>query len=159
MRDQPADGSSAPFGRPFLASSVGAVPASAAAGPGPGTDPSGDPEAQAQDTLIRPYFLTGGRVQAATAAAGFETIYVRGPEPVHPGHAYRTPEEEAILARCVEPLSVAELSSHLGLPIGVVLVLTGDLAASGALSARTADPDVRHDLSIITRLIHAVHAL
>lgn len=152
MTPPDADDPPATFGRPFLTAPVAAVPVLAPhTHADTGTEPDGD--------LIRPYFLTGGRVHQSDGAAGFETIYVRTADPDASGRALRTPEQEAILARCAEPLSVAELSAHLRLPIGVVLVLTGDLAAQGALSARTADPGVRHDLSIITRLIHAVHAL
>jgi Protein of unknown function (DUF742) len=40
-------------------------------------------------------------------------------------------ERRAIAMLCAEVMSVAELSAHLGIPVGVVRVLVGDLVADG----------------------------
>ncbi len=77
---------------------------------------------------VRPYTLTGGRTRATTSHLPIEalvrTVRVDDPKP--------SPERRRILMMSDERmLSIAELSAHLSLPIGVVRVLVGDLADEG----------------------------
>jgi hypothetical protein len=91
------------------------------------TDPSG---------LERYYVLTGGRSQPGDAAAAYSldvaTLIVSRSAPV-PGMQH---EHEEILRRCREPLSVAELGAHLGLPFNIVAVLVADLLQASRVEAR-----------------------
>ncbi|WP_239152273.1 DUF742 domain-containing protein [Virgisporangium aliadipatigenens] len=55
-----------------------------------------------------------------------------------PGLEHLPPEQQAIVRRCREPLSVAEISAHLNLPLGTVRVMLGDLLDAGLI--RIHDP-------------------
>jgi hypothetical protein len=102
---------------------------SARSGP---TDPSG---------LERYYVLTGGRSGPAGSASSLDvaTLIVSRTAPV-PGLQH---EHEEILRRCREPLSVAELGAHLGLPFNILAVLLTDLLEADRVEAR--DPVPAHD--------------
>lgn len=116
------------------------------------------PEAPAaeDDSEVRPYVITRGR---ATAGAGlpWETLVVA----THLGRQVRASFEAAqILRLCERTQSVAEVSAHLRLPIGVVRVLVADLVGDGLLEAST--PTTRRpadDVDFLERLMHGVAAL
>ncbi|WP_017573467.1 DUF742 domain-containing protein [Nocardiopsis halotolerans] len=86
--------------------------------------------------LVRPYTMTGGRtrpskgprldlVTIVVAAAGDE-------------EREREPEQQAIVRLCRRPISVAEISARLDIPLTVVRVLLGDLLAEGDVRTRAA---------------------
>ncbi|MFF5303994.1 DUF742 domain-containing protein [Streptomyces sp. NPDC013161] len=95
-------------------------------------DPSG---------LERYYVLTGGRSGPGGSASSLDvaTLIVARAAPV-PGMQH---EHEEILRRCREPLSVAELGAHLGLPFNILAVLLADLLEADRVEAR--DPIPAHD--------------
>lgn len=69
-------------------------------------------------------------------------------------------ERSRILEQCAaEPLSVAELSALLHLPIGVVRVVAADLVAEELLQSHQASEHVADDVQLLTRLIAGVRAL
>jgi hypothetical protein len=78
---------------------------------------------------VRPYALVRGRTRTSEAAAiPVESIVVTEPD------TDATPlvlERFAIVQLCRRPHSVAEVSAHLRLPVGVVRVLVADLVAEG----------------------------
>jgi hypothetical protein len=86
------------------------------------------PEDDAEDTYaVRPYAVTGGRVSAASADLPMEALVESATTP----ESLRglTPEKKKILQLATgEYQSVAELSAHTRLPLGVVRVLVTDLA-------------------------------
>ena len=96
------------------------------------TDPSG---------LERYYVLTGGRSGPGGSASSLDvaTLIVSLTAPA-PGMQH---EHEDILRRCRDPLSVAELGAHLGLPFNILAVLLADLLEAGRVEAR--DPIPAHD--------------
>jgi len=79
--------------------------------------------------IVRPYTLTGGRTYNGEIKLPLEAL-VQGVSGVR-----RPPmalELGRALALCTtNVLSVAELSAHLALPLGVTRVLIGDLVAAG----------------------------
>lgn len=109
---------------------------------------------------VRPYALVRGRTRAgAGAPLPVESIAVTigGGAP-----AGVSPECAAIAARCETPSSVAELSAHLGLPVGVVRVLVADLVTAGVLhvhlpDSRRADGTV--DRALLERVLAGLEAL
>lgn len=115
-------------------------------------DPSG---------LERYYVLTGGRSGPGGAAAGLDvaTLVVSRPGPV-PGLQH---EHEEIVRRCREPLSVAELGAHLGLPFNILAVLLSDLLDAGRVEAR--DPVPAHvagcgpDLALLEEVLSGLERL
>jgi hypothetical protein len=84
-----------------------------------------DDEVVDESRLVRPYAVTGGRTRASRTDLPIEAL-VRGVSGAHGGG---TPERRRILEMTASQiLSIAELSAHLSLPIGVVRVLVADLA-------------------------------
>jgi hypothetical protein len=70
-------------------------------------------------------------------------------------------ELRVIVALCVEPMSVAEISARLGLHLGVTKILVGDLRAAGYLDVHVEDVrdhDYSHDPDTILRLIDGLRA-
>jgi hypothetical protein len=97
--------------------------------PRPPTDPSG---------LERYYVLTGGRSGPGGSASSLDvaTLIVSRAAAV-PGMQH---EHEEIIRRCRDPLSVAELGAHLGLPFNILAVLLADLLDAGRVEARNPIP-------------------
>jgi hypothetical protein len=92
---------------------------------------------------VRPYTVTGGRTRSSSVhlplEALVEAVDVRtgAATASAPGGA----EQRRILSLTDgRYLSVAELSAHLHLPLGVVRVLVGDLSAAGLVVVHGAQP-------------------
>ncbi len=72
-------------------------------------------------------------------------------------------EHEEILRRCRDPLSVAELGAHLGLPFNILAVLLTDLLEAGHVEAR--DPIPAHgagrgpDLALLEEVLSGLQRL
>jgi hypothetical protein len=117
---------------------------------GPGQDGAG--------LRVRPYALTGGRTRARTALS-IETILVL--TPAGRARAERMGMEKGdILRLCEAPSSLAEISAHLHLPLGVARVLAGDLCDEGLLDFdREAATDGRPSLSLLERVFDGLQAL
>ncbi|MFH0519439.1 DUF742 domain-containing protein [Streptomyces sp. M41] len=91
--------------------------------------------------LERYYVLTRGRSGPGGSASSLDvaTLIAARTAPA-PGLQH---EHEEILRRCRDPLSVAELGAHLGLPFNILAVLLTDLLEAGHVEAR--DPIPAHD--------------
>ena len=107
---------------------------------------------------VRPYALTGGRTRAATDLA-IETILVR--TAAGDAKADRmTMERGDILRQCTTPTSVAEISAHLKIPLGVTRVLAGDLCDEGLLDFnRDHAAEGRPSLRLLERVFDGLQAL
>lgn len=89
--------------------------------------------------LVRPYAMTGGRTRHSRA--DFDLIAIVATADATPdARAALGPEHEEILRLCRNPLSVAEISSHLDLPVGVARVLLGDLLDQELITVRQPAP-------------------
>lgn len=87
------------------------------------------PEGYDSGSLVRPYARTRGRTRTDYDLA-IETLVTTSER----GRAQATQarqEHRSISDLCVEARSVAEVSAHLRLPLGVVRVLIGDMAGDG----------------------------
>jgi hypothetical protein len=136
------------FGRPFLGKAIKAESV--------GGLTSEEPE-QSTVEHKRAYLLTGGRTGGGAAGIGIETVLVRDR-----GKALRSgwaTEMSMIIAACESPVAVAEVAARVGLPIGVVQVLAGDLVVDGVLLRSASSKSLRDDVHFIERLIHGVAAL
>lgn len=67
-------------------------------------------------------------------------------------------EHARIVECCREPRSIAEVAAELATPLGVAMVLVGDLVEAGCLDTSYRDP-VELELSALTRMIERVRAL
>jgi hypothetical protein len=121
---------------------------------GGGIPPDDDPSA-----ALRPFVLTSGRVVGVDPAISMETQVTvhEGPPRSHLPSSAR--ELHAIVALCVAPVSVAEISARLRMHLGVTRVLVGDLRATGHLDVHTRDVADPRDPETIRRVIRGLRAI
>jgi len=104
---------------------------------------------------VRPFIMTGGRTRAERRDLRVETLLQSSsteiPETLNT-------EQVEILHACVQPISVAEVAVKLGLVLGVVTVLAGDLITEGLLEVHQTDP-VEIELDALTRMLERVKNL
>ena len=109
---------------------------------------------------VRPYALTGGRTRSANDLP-IETIVkstLRGLSMA----SQLTLERKRIVMMCVEPLSIAEISAHMRVPLGVARVLVGDMSAESLLETNklpVARPGDRPDIKLLERVLDGLQAL
>lgn len=108
---------------------------------------------------IRPYALTGGRTRGATELP-MEALVRVTPQGVS-AHPRLALERKKIVSLCGSPISVAELSAHLHVPIGVVRVLVGDMSDEGLLDTMRprSTHDDRPDIKLLERVLDGLQAL
>ncbi|HEX6872930.1 MAG TPA: DUF742 domain-containing protein [Micromonosporaceae bacterium] len=89
--------------------------------------------------VVRHYAMTSGRTRPTRGDFDLITLIVaaRNAAPVD---ATMQPEHGAIMRLCQNPISVAELATHLDLPVGTVRVLLGDLLDRGYIRTRSPVP-------------------
>jgi hypothetical protein len=110
------------------------------------------------DIGIRPYLLTKGRTRPVDTTVQIETLLLTtdlGRRRL--GHL--SFEHAAIVRQCSEVRSVAEVSAELHIPLGVAMVLVGDLTSDGLLETHSAPTSATDLVHLITRLIHGVRQL
>jgi hypothetical protein len=115
-------------------------------------------EQHSQDIGVRPYLLTKGRTRSADQRVQIETLLVTT-DLGRRRLAHLSFEHAAIVRQCNEVRSVAEVSAELGIPLGVALVLVGDLTSDGLVETHTAPTSGSDLVHLITRLIHGVRQL
>ncbi len=104
----------------------------------------------------RPYVVTGGNTRPEGAVA-IETLVETVPAEAM---GLRFEKERVAQLASSAPLSVAELSAHLKMPIGTTMVLVGELIGTGTLrSHQTSTSSDLSDLNIMTRIINRVREL
>ncbi|MCX4694690.1 DUF742 domain-containing protein [Streptomyces sp. NBC_01408] len=117
-----------------------------------------DPGPRWEDgTPERLYVITGGRSgPLTTTTLDLVTLIIARSGP-RPG---MQPEHAAIMRMCQSPLSVAEISAYLALPVSVVTVLIGDLlAADHVLSRAPVALAQLPDLALIEAVIDGLRKL
>ena len=88
---------------------------------------------------VRPYAVTGGRVSGESDGLALESLVSTLTD--KKSHKGLTPEKKKILNLAAEDfISVAELSAHCKLPLGVVRVLVKELADDELLTIHTTTP-------------------
>ena len=113
---------------------------------------------------VRPYALTGGRTTTSSTQMPVEALVqgMSGPE------IGMTPERRTILELTASQyLSVAELSAHIKLPVGVMRVLVSDLADEGKIRVHglttTDHPGSAYNpaasLSVLESVLNGISAL
>ncbi|KAF4410810.1 MULTISPECIES: DUF742 domain-containing protein [Streptomyces] len=106
----------------------------------------------------RLYVVTGGRSRAGTESVRLDlvTLIVSRDVP-QPG---MPPEQTALLRMCHYPLSVAEISAYLVLPVSTVAVLLTDLLADGRMEARAPIPAAAlPDAELLKAVMHGLQNL
>jgi hypothetical protein len=83
--------------------------------------------------VVRPYALTRGRTRPQ--GEGFDLMATVATTGRAPADVRRlTPEHLEIIAMCRAPIPVVDVASDLGVPLGVVRVLLGDLRDDGVIA-------------------------
>jgi DNA-binding transcriptional ArsR family regulator len=109
--------------------------------------------------VMRPYAVTRGRTHTHSDRFNLLTFITAVPD-ADPTGAQLLPEHRAILIRASEPVSVAELASHLDLALGVVRFLLGDLVNAGLITTRdSTDGAQQLDTHVLKAVINGLRAL
>ena len=109
---------------------------------------------------IRPYALTGGRTRSAEELP-IETI-VRTSARGFVQQSRLTLERKRIVTLCAVPQSIAEVSAHLKLALGVARVLVGDMTTEGLLDSHATPASKtgnRPDIKLLERVLDGLQAL
>ncbi len=108
---------------------------------------------------VRPYAITGGRTRGH-ADLPYETIIQTTAEGQQ-ALPRLVMERRRVVELCGQPLSVAEISAHLKLAIGVAMVIVGDLKSEGlvATSQPRTSRDDRPDIELLERVLDGLRQL
>jgi Protein of unknown function (DUF742) len=108
--------------------------------------------------VVRPYALvrgrtkpTGGTLDVISMVCSLRTS-VADP-------AYLEPEHLAVLQECVLPMSVADLTAALDLPLGVIRVLLADLRDRELVSIRQPRPEHVTDIRLLREVADGLRRL
>lgn len=110
--------------------------------------------------VSRPYIVTGGRTRPrGTRYFDLVNLVVRGARQADTSSF--SPERARILDLCRIPISVAELGAVLGLPLGVVRVLLGDLMYENLIEVMESAPrgGVVTDQRLLSKVLERLRAL
>lgn len=105
--------------------------------------------------LVRPYMMTRGRTRPQGVDLPLEALISttpRGRSTV----AEQAFERRPILQQCETPVSIAEVASGIGVPLGVARVVVADLVGDGLVQVHQAS---QTDGELVRRLIDGVRAL
>jgi hypothetical protein len=89
-----------------------------------------DPD-EADDLVIRPFLLTGGRTRPAQEGLRVESLIHARPDVPRSDLRF---EAHQIVELCQQPISLAELAAALRVPLGVARVLVSDLVEDGIVA-------------------------
>lgn len=126
-----------------------------------GSRPMGFEDFEEDDAYtVRPYALTGGRTAPASDKMPVEAL-VQGMSTPDVG---MTPERRRILElTATQYLSVAEISAHTKLPVGVVRVLISDLADEHLVRVHGLTPSSDYNpaasLSVLESVLNGISSL
>jgi uncharacterized protein DUF742 len=116
----------------------------------PDEQPASDPR------RVRPYAMTGGRTRPTHDDLEIETLVSTTGEQT----PKLTVEQRAIATLCHDTLSIAEVSAHLHLPLGVIRVLVGDMADEHLVMVhRPAHTGDRPHLALLERVLDGLHTI
>jgi uncharacterized protein DUF742 len=107
--------------------------------------------------VVRPYALTRGRTRPR--GAGFDlmaTVVATGRAPADARRL--TPEHRQIIGLCRAPIPVADVAAELGVPLGVVRVLLGDLRDDGVITVVDAPGGQVHE-GVLRDVLNGLRAL
>jgi hypothetical protein len=107
---------------------------------------------------VRPYAMTGGRTRPTHDDLEIETLV----STTSTGELTPklTVEQRAIAALCHDILSIAEVSAHLHLPLGVIRVLVGDMADEHLVIVhRPTHAGDRPDLALLERVLYGLRTI
>ena len=105
--------------------------------------------------VVRPYAVTSGRSKGTPIDL---VAFVQAVADTSTG-MFLLPEHVAILERAKTPVTVAELSGHLDLALGVVRVLLDDLLQQRLITIKEPDGAGRPDDRVLKAVINGLRSL
>jgi hypothetical protein len=106
---------------------------------------------------VRPYAITRGRTRPRHHLLVETLISVPHYDPEF--SRALMPESQALYERARETISIAELSAHLTIPLGVIRVLLSDLAADEMVFIHPTGYSYQYDRSILGRILDGLKKL
>ncbi|GAA3683299.1 DUF742 domain-containing protein [Nonomuraea antimicrobica] len=108
--------------------------------------------------LIRLFGLTGGRARPQGEAFDLVAIVTTVGDAAEP--ADLIPEHRAALSLCRRPTPVADVASHLGLPLNITRVILGDLRRDGLVIIERPRPAAQtFDERLYREVLHGLRSL
>ena len=107
--------------------------------------------------FVRQFALTQGRVNSNGEHLTIDTLVLATPLG-NKAIAMVPNEQQAILKLAATPVSIAEVSAHLGLHLGIAQVIVSDLAAAEYLAVRTTNGSGAPDVPTLERLLDDLQA-
>ena len=109
--------------------------------------------------LIRPYLMTGGRTEVEEEIR-LETQLQTTPKGQREADTYRW-EAAQILELALHPLSLAEISAHAQIPLGVARVIVSDLISDDVMNAQRSIAVVsqKSHASLLEKVLDGVRSL
>jgi hypothetical protein len=115
--------------------------------------PEPEPPAEAKESFVRPFIVTGGRTMPLRDDLRIETLVVADRAALTAPLRF---ELQTVVRLCQQPRSVAEVAATLHVPLGVAKVVIGDLMAAGHV---TVHQSTQLAVSTIERIRDLVRAL
>ncbi|WP_245928762.1 DUF742 domain-containing protein [Murinocardiopsis flavida] len=113
---------------------------------------------QGTGPLVRPYTVTGGRTRPKGTGLDMISLVVAARTRID--WRMLEPEHADILRLCRRPVSVAEVSARLDLPMTVVKVLLGDLISRGDVHTRAPRPAAEPpEMNILQAVLDGIRKL
>lgn len=110
--------------------------------------------------VVRPYAVTGGRTRPTSALEMVALVATTSRGLAAARNPSMPPEQRDIAFLCRHLQSVAEISAHLDLPLGVAQVLVADMAALGMVAVhRPERPDWRPDSELLRKVLDGLQRL
>ncbi|KUL39847.1 hypothetical protein ADL22_15570 [Streptomyces sp. NRRL F-4489] len=126
--------------------------------PRPAPEPA--PTGGANNPLVRPYAMTGGRTRPRYQLA-IEALVSTTADPAK--LQGQLPEHQRICHLCREIKSVAEISALLSIPLGVARILVADLAEAGLVAIHQPGGDEtaggQPDVTLLERVLSGLRKL
>ena len=108
--------------------------------------------------VVRLYALTRGRVTPAGLVLDvIDMVVAASPPDVHA--KWFPPEHRLVHELCDTPITVADLASETGLPLGVVQVMLSDLHRQGLVSVVKPTKGSTADESVLKSVLEGLRAL
>ena len=103
--------------------------------------------------FVRQFMLTGGRTRSVGADLPLDALVETAGTPSDESLASMSPEDRHILALARTAVSIAEISAHLSVHLGIARVLVSDLADRQLVALSTVDDSTRQpDLTSLEKL-------
>jgi hypothetical protein len=105
--------------------------------------------------IVRPYTMTGGRSGTGGSLIALEALVIATAEGMRMRRRFKW-ESAEIIEHARREVAVIELAALLEVPIGVIRVLTADLAARGAVTITDPPSELVGDSEGYTDLLNKV---